>query len=64
MHLTHAHPPEDSGSPAFACGNVLISPTFDLGPSDLDGGSSDLGELGTGTPFGWASAWIDLGGEG
>jgi hypothetical protein len=61
MHLTHARPPEDSGSPAFACGNVLIPPTFDLGPSDVDSGASDLGE---GTPLGWASAWIDLGGEG
>jgi hypothetical protein len=39
----------------------LIFPTFDGGPGDLDGGSADLGE---GTPLGWASAWIDLGGEG
>ena len=64
MHLMHTRPPEDSSSPAFACGNVLISPTIDLGPSDLDGGASDLGELSSNTSLGWASAWIDLGGEG
>ena len=61
MHLKHTPPPEDSGSPPFACGNVLISPTFDLGPTDLDGGPGDIGE---GTRLGWVSAWIDLGGEG
>ena len=61
MHLTHARLTEDTGSAAFACGNVLILPTFDAGPGDLDGGSSDMSE---GTLLGWASAWIDLGGEG
>ncbi|HMF13317.1 MAG TPA: hypothetical protein VKE94_13460 [Gemmataceae bacterium] len=61
MHLNHPRPPEDAGSTAFACGNVLISPTFELGPNDLDGTTADLGE---GTLLGWASAWIDLGGEG
>lgn len=59
MHLTHARPPEDT-SPAFACGNALIPPTFEVGPTDVDGGASDLGE---GTLLGWMSAWIDLGGE-
>jgi hypothetical protein len=61
MHLTHPRPPEESGSPAFTCGNVLIFPTFDVGPGELDGGPADLGD---GGPLGWASAWIDLGGEG
>jgi hypothetical protein len=61
MPLTYVRPLEESGSPAFACGNVLLSPTFDLGPTEFDGGPGDPGE---GPLLGWASAWIDLGGEG
>jgi len=61
MHLPRTSLPDDSTSPAFACRNVLIPPTFESGPTDFDGGPSDLGE---GTLLGWASAWIDLGGEG
>jgi hypothetical protein len=61
MQLTHTRPLEESSSPAFACGNVLISPTFELGPTEFDGGPGDPGE---GGQFGWANAWIDLGGEG
>jgi len=61
MHLNHARLPEDTGSTAFSCGNVLIPPTFEAGPTDLDGATGDLGE---GTLLGWVSAWIDLGGEG
>jgi hypothetical protein len=60
MHLTNARPPEESGSPAFTCGNPLICPTFETGP-DLDLASGDRSE---GAGLGWASAWIDLGGEG
>jgi hypothetical protein len=38
----------------------LICPTFEAGP-DLDLVSGDLSES---AGLGWASAWIDLGGEG
>jgi hypothetical protein len=61
MHLTHKRPLEEPGSPAFACGNVLISPTFEFGPTEFDGGPGDPGDCGH---PGWVNAWIDLGGEG
>jgi hypothetical protein len=61
MHLTHTRPLDESTSPAFACGNVLISPTFELAPNDFDGGPGDPSE---GALLGWANPWIDLGGEG
>jgi hypothetical protein len=61
MHLTHMRPLDESASPAFACGNVLISPTFELAPNEFDGAAGDHSE---GSLSGWASAWIDLGGEG
>jgi hypothetical protein len=60
MHLTNTRPLEEPGSPAFTCGNPLICPTFESGP-EFDLASGDLGE---GSSLGWASAWIDLGGEG
>jgi hypothetical protein len=61
MHLNYVRPPEDPGSTAFACGNVLIPSTFEAAPTELDGSTSDVGENAL---HGWASAWIDLGGEG
>jgi hypothetical protein len=61
MHPTNMRPLDDSGSPAFACGNALVFPTFENGPFDSDAGAFEFGD---GSNLGWASAWIDLGGEG
>jgi hypothetical protein len=54
-------PLDESGSPAFACGNSLVFPTFDIIPGEVESASSDVADS---TSLGWASSWIDLGGEG
>ena len=61
MLLNHIRPLEESAPTTHLCGGALNSPTFDLGTTEFDSAATDPGE---GVQFGWASAWIDLGGEG
>jgi hypothetical protein len=61
MLLNHMLPLEESVSTPYICAGALNAPTFDLGPTEFDGAPSDPGD---GGQFGWAGAWIDLGGEG